>query len=336
MKIKLLTLISLFLIFGFLFVKVGEAYEEGSKKNKINQWNKQRFEDFYVQPKNSVDLLFLGSSHSYCTFDPKIFDEKLNVSSFQLGMPLQHPDATYLTLKEALNYQSPKTVVMEVYWDLLKDSFEPKQIETLFQVLKNDRIKKDFIKNGFPLNERVKYSIPAIRYQADYFALKSKEISDFFEKELQLILKKTENVGTEKYSDKGFIYCDYIINEDELDKTNQFNSYDGRLWEFNKTQKEYLNKIVELCREENISLIFVTAPIANISLEKIKGYSLINKAIADFAKEKDIPYLDFNMVNVEEGLFENNNFRDYAHLNYSGAVIACDYFIKKFFSIKSS
>ena len=32
---------------------------------------------YYKLPKNSIDLLFIGSSHSYCTFNTHLFDHYL-------------------------------------------------------------------------------------------------------------------------------------------------------------------------------------------------------------------------------------------------------------------
>ena len=87
---------------------VGNKYSAASTENQINNYNESRWNEFYDLPKNSLDMVFLGSSHSYCTFDPENFDSVLGTSSYQLGMPLQHMDSTYFTLLEVLNYQKPK------------------------------------------------------------------------------------------------------------------------------------------------------------------------------------------------------------------------------------
>ena len=154
---------------------IGIKYSSASTENIINKFNEKRFEDFYNLPPNSLDMVFLGSSHSYCTFDPEIFDKNLNINSFQMGMPLQHPDSTYYTLKEVLNYQKPKVVVMEIYWDLLQNDFELNQVKTLFQVLNNNTLKKEYIKEDFPLSEKIKYNTNIFKYQEDYFAYKGNE-----------------------------------------------------------------------------------------------------------------------------------------------------------------
>lgn len=327
---------SLFLLKVLLFlitlfptiIFIGNTYSKASTENIINGFNKQRFEDFYKLPKNSLDMVFLGSSHSYCTFNPEIFDETLNTSSFQMGMPLQHPDSTYYTLKEVLNYQKPKIVVMEVYWDLLKNDFEFNQVKTLFQVLKNPSLKQEYIIKDFPLSEKLKYSINILKYQNDYFAYKGNEISQKIKNKFNLKDKVIEKQkGTEKYLSKGYVYCDYNMLDSEYNKTNQFKNLDGKNFVLSKVQKEFLEKIISLCKDNNIKLIFVTAPIANVSIDYIKNYDLIHNQIQQFANQYNIPYIDYNIINKNENLLTNQNFRDDAHLNDSGVKIISNHFL---------
>ena len=147
-------LLFLFALIPMIFV-VGNKYSAASTENQINNYNESRWNEFYKLPKNSLDMVFLGSSHSYCTFDPENFDSVLGTSSYQLGMPLQHMDSTYFTLLEVLNYQKPKKVIVEVYWDMLDDEFELTQAGYLFQVLRNTELEKQYIKEVFPLSQKI-------------------------------------------------------------------------------------------------------------------------------------------------------------------------------------
>jgi hypothetical protein len=305
----------------------GKKYAAASTENQINNYNESRWNEFYSLEKNSVDILFLGSSHSYCTFDPLIVEEETGLSGYQLGMPLQHLDSTYYTLLEALNYQTPKKVVLEVYWDMLDDDFELTQAGYLFQVMKNKELEKDYIKEVFPLSEKVKYNINIFRYQADYFAYRNTKLKEKIENKFDVSTPVAEKqTGTEKYRSRGYTYCDYNMLAGEFDETNQFKNLDGLDWQSSDAQVKYLNKIIEECKNKNIELIFVTAPVANVSLDYIKNYDKIHDSIQAIADKNGIRYLDFNIANKEEKLFTNDNFRDDAHLNHSGVEIADKYF----------
>ncbi|MDR1540632.1 MAG: hypothetical protein LBU32_22045 [Clostridiales bacterium] len=306
-------------------IGLGLLYEGVAAKNKVNAWSKQRFEDFY-NLEDELDMIFIGSSHSYCTFAPEIISGLMGISSFQLGMPLQHPDSTYFTLLEALSFQSPSAVVMEVYWDVLDEDFEVKQADALFQVIRNDSLKERYIREVFPWNEKIKYNIAAIRFQQDFLAYANSKVKTAAERALEISNNVEAQAGEERYAYRGFMYCDYQMLESEYGPTNQFAGFDGKNWTFSKVQKQYLSRIAELCEDRGIELFFVTAPVAPVSMDFISNYDAVHDAVSAFAKSKGIPYLDFNIANAMESLFDNSNFRDDAHLNYSGAEIACEYF----------
>lgn len=308
---------------------IGNKYSAASTENLINTYNEKRWNEFYSLEKNSIDMVFLGSSHSYCTFDPDIFDNALNTSSYQMGMPLQHPDSTYYTLLEVLNYQSPKVAIVEVYWDMLDDEFELKQASMLFQVLRNKDLEKQYIKDVFPLGEKIKYTVDIFKYQQDYFAFKNSEWKKDLKEKFGVIDKVSpKQEGKEEYRSKGYTFCNYNMLPDEFDKTNQFRKFDGKNWSFNATQKGYLQKIIDTCKERGIKLIFVTAPVANVSMDYIKNYDIVHSTIADFADENSIEYIDYNLINKDEKLLTNENFRDDAHLNHSGVEIIDNHFLR--------
>lgn len=319
----------LFILLLFPSLKyIGNKYASASTENLINSYNEKRFNEFYNLPENSLDIVFLGSSHSYCTFDPEIFDKNLNTSSFQMGMPLQHLDSTYFTLLEILNYQSPELVVLEVYWDMLDDEFELKQAGMLFQVLKNKELEKQYIKEVFPLSEKIKYNTNVFKYQQDYFAYKSNKLNKKLQYKFDIKEKQIQKQeGIEQYRSKGYTYCNYKMLDDEFDKTNQFKNFDAKNWKVEKSQQKYLQKIIDLCKSNKIQIILVTAPIANISFEKIKNYDIIYNTINEFAVNNGLKYLDYNLINKNEKLLTNDNFRDDAHLNHSGVEIVDNHFI---------
>lgn len=311
-----------------IFFYYAKQYEEAAEHNVVNAFTQKRYDDFYALPDNTLDMVFIGSSHSYCTFDPENFDSVLGTKSFQLGTPLQHPDTSFYVLKEVLHTQKPKVVVQEIYWDVLDDSFEMKQANSFFEVLKNEQLKKEYIKEVFPLGEKVKYNLLPIRFQQDYFAYEAHEMEKELEKKYNVKKKQGEKQkGKEEYHTKGYVYCDMKMLASEFDTTNQFKGLDGKEWKFDKTQKKYLEKMIALCKKENIELVFVTAPVANISMEYITNYDSIHKQIALFAAENNIPYIDYNVVNETEKILINDNFRDDAHLNDSGVKIVDAHFI---------
>jgi hypothetical protein len=71
------------------------------------------WKDFYKLPKNSVDILFIGNSHNYMTFQPQVVDDLLSMNSYVLGVPGESAVMTYFELNTALRYQHPRIIVFE-------------------------------------------------------------------------------------------------------------------------------------------------------------------------------------------------------------------------------
>lgn len=327
----IIKLIMFVIVVSGIFFAVGSKYKAAAEKNTVNQFTKSRFDEFYGLEKNSLDMVYVGSSHSYCTFDPEKIDKITGLKSFQMGTPLQHADTTYFELLEIYNYQTPKYVVMELYWDVVDDDFEPKQADSFFEVLDNDVLKDKYIDEVFPMGAKAKYILPAIRYQQEYFAYKTNEM----EKEITQKTGVTKPViqetnGTEYYRSLGYTYCDTVIAESELDRTNQFKTFDAKKWDFSPVQLKYIEKIVKLCEEKGSTLVLVTAPIANVSMKFIKNYDVIHQKFANFANKNNINYIDYNIVNMEENMLEMKHFRDDAHLNDEGVKIVDEHFAKWF------
>ena len=324
---KLLTALKTIFVLGlialgfFQLQAAGKLYEDKQIIQKVNTWNAKRFEELYALPKDSLDVVFIGSSHSYCTFEPDFFDRHLGTVSHQMGMPLQHADGSYFTLVEVFNYQKPKMVVMELYWDMLDSEYEPSQLDSLFAAMDNEELKLRFMQEVLPLSVSLKSLLPFINFQRDFFMESSNEMKKFIEETYGVTEEKEVFTYDEYYDKKGYIYTNKQMAESEFGSTNQYNSFDGKSWTMHPTQQKYLDKIIALCRENGAELIFVTAPVAITSFERIKNYDFVHQAINSFAAKREINYYDYNLINHSLNLVSDDNFQDDAHLNHSGVEI---------------
>ena len=84
---------------------------------------------------NSPNLLFVGSSHCYRTFDTRVYDAA-GYKSFNLGSSNQTPSQTYALLERYLQYFSPKMVVIEVHPDIMSNCGN----ESAVDILSNTRV----------------------------------------------------------------------------------------------------------------------------------------------------------------------------------------------------
>ena len=83
------------------------------------------FVGFYEMERDTVDVLFLGSSHAAAAFSPQELYDGYGITSYNLGSEQQNLLITYYWLKEALRYQSPKVVVLDC---LMLFSYMPSEV----------------------------------------------------------------------------------------------------------------------------------------------------------------------------------------------------------------
>lgn len=68
---------------------------------------------YLAEPRNTVDVLFLGSSYAYCDWNPGAMYDESGLTGYVMAGGEQTVGVTYYYLKEALKTQSPRVVVME-------------------------------------------------------------------------------------------------------------------------------------------------------------------------------------------------------------------------------
>ena len=75
----------------------------------------ETYRGFYRMKKDTVDVLFLGSSQTAAGFNPQNLYDSFGIRSYNLGSNHQSLWASYYWLREALGRQSPKVVVLDCY-----------------------------------------------------------------------------------------------------------------------------------------------------------------------------------------------------------------------------
>ena len=106
----LLCKVVLFLgILGFLFLHI-------QQRLKLNMGHRgtNNITGFYEEKENSVEVLFVGASTMFCTMDPLVLYEDYGIASYDFGSSAQPFELSYLFMQEALKYQKPKVIGLEV------------------------------------------------------------------------------------------------------------------------------------------------------------------------------------------------------------------------------
>jgi hypothetical protein len=228
---------------------------------------------------NSIDVLFFGSSVCVNAFIPQEIYNDYGIRSYNLGSEQQSIFLSYYWLKEALRSQKPQVVVLDTkfMWDLHPENpintTEGLTRKCLDPMHYSD-VKKEAVHNLCELDEtqsELSYYLTNIRFHSRWSELAEYDIdSEMVDtSELKGFAPTTDN-GPEAYTT-------YEQNDAEI------------TMEFPKVMQEYLDKTVDLCKENGITLILVSLPGNEMN-------DAANNTYTAYAHEKGIDY--YNLCNT--------------------------------------
>ena len=246
-----------------------------------------------------VDVLFLGSSHTYRGFDPRIF-AKHGIKSFNLGSSSQSPLQTEILLKRYLNLLNPKLVVYEVYpRGLTIDG-----IESALDLISNDKIDNLALKMALDLNHIIVYNTLIFCVMRDLLNLDS----DYIEP-----IRK----GRDTYIRGGFV-------EKRISSFKNKRKYPKKRWKVVQYQKKAFQRILEKLEKRKINVILVQAPITKKFYDSYSN----NSEFDSYFKSLGV-YFNFNKILKLPGA---RYFYDHHHLNQDGVEIFNKSLLKIFHS----
>ena len=76
--------------------------------------NRMRLDGYYLEEKNSLDVVFIGASDIYASFAPGLAYEKFGFTSYSYATASSTAGAAKTMLKEVLRMQNPQKIVIEV------------------------------------------------------------------------------------------------------------------------------------------------------------------------------------------------------------------------------
>lgn len=264
------------------------------------------FGGLYQMERDSIDVLFLGSSVAEAQFIPQILYNDYGIRSYNLACEQQNLVTSYYWLKEALRFQKPKAVIVDTYMLFPINNYEPLNSEEsctrkAMDSMRWSSVKWDAVHDICyydPKQSLMSYYFPNIRYHTRWSSLSEEDFTFI----------KMEN----HYELKGYAPLAGRLNNFDFLPFSASDSKERE--EMVPLMREYLDRIVELCDENDMTLILVKTPTAR---EDIAKYNTLN----DYAAEKNVVFWDFN----EETYYNDCGFdfaqdmNDDVHANIWGA-----------------
>lgn len=234
---------------------------------------------------SNVDLLFLGSSHTYRNFDTEYFANQ-GVSSFNLGSSSQTPDITFALLNEYLEELNPQMIVYEVYPDMIFES----RLESRIDLISN-----------LPLPRfKCIWNLPKLGINEFNTAIVS-----FWDKMITKNFIENTQKGNDTYIQGGYVKNEGIREQfDKIESINIDLNHEG--FDQFKMNIKFLEQKVP-----NVFLVFAPIPSDTYELYN-KQIDTINQMYSELGV-----YKNYNGIALNDTL----HFKDDDHLNHSGVQI---------------
>lgn len=270
----------------------------------------------------TVDSLFLGSSHCYRAYDPTLYEELTGKSAYNLGSSSQNYDTSYYLLREAARLYDLKTVYLDMHYKFL---FMDSEERDLVQAnIISDYMRPSLNKLSFLLT-----TTKAKNYTNRFFPFRRnwQELGNLSYIRENLKKKQTEGYRSyepvtaeeDSYAGRGFVRSSATLDVSAITWWNNFGKVSDDMQLDSSYPLSYIEKIVAFCKKEDIRLVFVTAPSLDRYLEAVGPYEPAHDFVQDLADTYGIEYLDFNLAKKEYLNLSGEDYIDVDHLNEIGA-----------------
>lgn len=256
---------------------------------------------FYKQEKNSIDVLCLGSSHTYSNINPAILWDEYGMAAYDFAGSNQPLWNTYYYMKEALKYQHPELIVLDIY--RATEYFDYQDEERVAMNTFGIRYSKDWEESlTVSLEDETVYGDYLLRYPVYHSRYQNMKEQDF--------KRYNGDANAENY--KGF-----NLNCISTTVFESFPDVSGIRDTGNMTEKtrDYLERILKLAAEEEIPILLVSAPYMGITEEDKKIFNQVEM----LAELYGVNFVDFNEHYEKIGFDPATDFAENSHLNYYGS-----------------
>lgn len=276
--------------------------------------HQRRMEGFYLEEKNSLDMIVLGSSEVYNDFVPPLAYEKYGITSYIYGFQANPAALWSYQLNEIERTQDPSVLVIECNGAGYDQEELDNPAEVRFMTddmplsLNKIRLINDKASEG-----KLSYYFPFLKYHQHLFPSGDLENKRLLEKRGFHILRGAQaRVAGE---DLGNV----LTNIED----------DNSVAELDPAGEAYLRDFLEQCKSSDIEhIVFVRFPhvVTDSNYLRFQRYHRMKEII----EEEGFEYIDFDAYKDEMNIDNKTDFLDCEHMNSNGARKLTEFMIPFF------
>ena len=254
-------------------------------------------ENWYAHKDEGHQVLFVGDCEVYESFSPVTLFDEFGATSYIRGSAQQLMWQSYYLLKEALKTDAPRAVVLSVcslrYGEPQSEAYNRMTLDGM----RLSREKFEAVRASLTAGEsELSYYVPLLRYHDRLFELT--------EEDARYMLKGPE-----------LTYHGYLMRCERVPYTRLPAAPVLKDPGFGEKPVEYLDRIVDLCREKGIALILIKSPCLYPA-----WYDEWDGWLEDYARAHDVVYIDAIPLMDDMGIdLSTDTYDGGIHLNVYGA-----------------
>ncbi len=304
----------------------------------------ENFEDDIVK---TCDVLFFGTSHMVYGVSPMTIYENTGIVSYNMGTSAQSIEVTYHLLKRVLKCNNPSVIVLDVS-SLFFDQFEQIRwhytmdrmsfnIDKLYMLNEYYHVQNKYANESVKKDSWLSLVFPIIQYHNRWDELIPEDFvlnTDFYYTAGECIASSVQatNTNLEMLNTEADVLKEK--NDDNMIESVQFGEeyveYSQQsLYSYyiSDYSKQYLLKIVDMCRKKGVEVILTKIPVMKLPSEYSSAWTQQkSNEVKAFAKENNIEYIDLLYDNKVDIDFSNDTVDGGGHLNHRGAIKVAEYF----------
>lgn len=257
----------------------------------------------YWQPRQTIDVVMMGTSHVHCGINTGLLWEKYGIASYDYSCAEQPLWITYHYLKELYKYQTPKVIVLDVYAPArFKEDYQYDWMAENVQGMRFSLNKAQMLSVSVEPKKLSQYFPDFAVYHSRYDDLEEEDFNSFFWD------------SQEKEAFKG--YTPYWNRRPQQRVEVGEDRNDG----MTEKSEKYLREIISYTKTKGSELVIIVTPYIMTADDK-RTYN----RIVEIAAEEGIIFINYNEYYESIGLDFETDFNDESHLNYWGSCKFTDY-----------
>ena len=275
-------------------------------------YDSDRLEKFYLEEKDSLDVVFIGASEVTQGYNPGYAYDKYGFTSYKYSIDANQGSLYLSQLKEVLNHQNPEILFVDLSGFLIDDDEQFFNNIILLNYARGIPFSENKVRTimQYPDEEKLPYFFPLIMHHGNA-SVAYDRLSEVYRR-----LTREEQPALLKGA---LTYTHISANSEDVGKP-----FDPLTYGLTDNVKATLVEFLDYCKANDLNIVFTNFP-RHIADERNHNLLFLFDQTKSIIEEYGYPVWNLQEEMDAIGIDKKHDFVDSPHLNIYGQVKLTDY-----------